>query len=422
MLKAFKNLSLLIILFCSSFSLRASDYFDYHLYLRSGIGSNTKGGDQTCFQNPGTAGNEFRLGNECSNYGEMVFIGTPLKEKNGPRFSAQVRLAYSQPGHTNWEGANGENPIAVRESFASAEGIGGSPLRFWAGKRFYRQHDVYINDFYYFADMSGNGAGIENFSLLGGQFHLAWLRETTEVQTDRGQRAMNVVDFRLNGLAISERDHLNFWSAYAFLPSATSSEEDEADKDLASLKGYVFGVLYERSLRNGFNHFALVYGEGLLREFNLFAPKDLEVGVEADNLSDSRRLRVVEHLGLDLHPDLSLHFASTFEWRDQGDANQREVWWNIGLRPVYYFTDHYHLAFEAGSSLVNRKGEDLRRLTRLTISPQVAPSRGLWGRPLVRAFYTHSFWSRSNRGQVGGETYQGATSGANFGVQIEAWF
>lgn len=34
----------------------------------------------------------------------------------------------------------------------------------WAGKRFYQRHDVHMIDFYYW-DISGHGAGIENIDL-----------------------------------------------------------------------------------------------------------------------------------------------------------------------------------------------------------------------------------------------------------------
>ena len=41
--------------------------------MRSGVGTNDKGGDQVCFSNSGAAGNEFRLGNECWTYGEIAW-------------------------------------------------------------------------------------------------------------------------------------------------------------------------------------------------------------------------------------------------------------------------------------------------------------------------------------------------------------
>lgn len=400
----------------------ADDFFQYSLYMRAGIGSNTKGGDQSCFTNPGTPANEFRLGNECSNFGEMTFTAHPKRPDDSSSFyvKSQMLVAFSQNGDTNWEGANGDDPIVVRESFVEIGGMDGSPVSFWAGKRFYRENDLYMNDFYYFADNSGNGGGVGHIPVGTGFLHLAWLRETSSLETDDGKRAMNLFDARLKGLKISEKDRLTFWLGLAQLPEAKDSV---GAIDYSSQKGLVFGVLHDRSIKGGFNHLALLYGTGLMREFNLYAPMDTEIGsVEAAQLKDSRRLRVIEHMTKEVSERWAFHFGSSFEWRDQGIETSQETWWNIGARPVYYLTDHYHIAFEAGTSLVNKKGEAVRQLTRFTISPQVSISRSIWGRPVVRAFYSRSFWSSSNRGDVGGRAYEGATSGGNYGLQVEAWF
>lgn len=420
-MKTYFTLLFLLLSFIQSSAL-AEDFFRYGLYMRSGIGSNSKGGDQACFTNPGTPANEFRLGNECSNYGELIFTAHPKRPDDSSSFylTSQMRLAYSQNGDTNWEGANGDDPIAVRESFVEVGGMGGSPLSFWAGKRFYRENDLYINDFYYFADTSGNGGGVGHIPVGTGFLHLAWLRETSTLETDDGKRAKNLFDARLKALQITEKDRLTFWLGYAQAPE---SNDTVGDIQYSSQKGMALGVLHDRSIDGGFNHFAVLYGTGLLREFNLYAPMDTQVGsVEAAQLKDSRRLRVIEHMTREVSDRWALHFGSSFEWRDQGIETAQETWWNIGVRPLYYLTDHYNIAFEAGTSLVNKKGEAVRQLTRFTIAPQVSISRSIWGRPLVRAFYSRSFWSRSNRGDVGARAYEGATSGGNFGLQVEAWF
>lgn len=65
--------TLLLLILCSPVhALLNSSFVDFGTYLRSGIGSSGKGGDEVCFNNPGAAGNEFRLGNECTTYGELV--------------------------------------------------------------------------------------------------------------------------------------------------------------------------------------------------------------------------------------------------------------------------------------------------------------------------------------------------------------
>src|SRR5699024_9260573 len=53
----------------------------------------------------------------------------------------------------------------------------------WAGKRFYRRHDVHINDFFYW-DSTGPGAGIEDIDVGTGKLHLAWMRATGTDDTE----------------------------------------------------------------------------------------------------------------------------------------------------------------------------------------------------------------------------------------------
>ncbi len=47
----------------------------------------------------------------------------------------------------------------------------------WAGKRYYKRHDVHINDYYYW-DVSGPGAGIEDIDLGFAKASVAWIRNT----------------------------------------------------------------------------------------------------------------------------------------------------------------------------------------------------------------------------------------------------
>jgi maltoporin len=391
------------------------------VYLRSGTGMAGKGGQKACFTNPGTPGNEFRLGNECGTYGELALYGLVKKAKeNSPIWAlAQVRFAYAPEGSTNWEGANGDNPIAVRESFGEIGGIGEQRLSFWAGKRFYRAHDVYMNDFYYFADMSGNGAGVGQIPVGSGRLFLAWLREVRAPETNKGRLGLNVIDARLMGLRLNDQWGLNIWAAQGM----TSGGQDLATGDeYAKLEGQLLGFLVERNLKRGFWHQAIIAGRGVMEGLNLYGPQDVIKGSTRESeVKDAMRLRIVEHVTTDIGTRLALHAAATFEHRDSGDG-AKERWYNLGVHPVYFFSDNFQLAAQAGTSVVNRTGEEARRLTRLTLAPQVAPARSIWSRPVVRAYVSRSWWSESNRGRVGSPIYADERSGSTYGVQAEIWY
>ncbi len=401
-----------------------SDFVDFGTYLRSGIGSNGRGGDQECFNQPGTPGNEFRLGNECSTYGELAlatFVKRPGSNREVYGFG-QIRLAYAPSGHTNWEGANGSNPIAIRESYAEIGNLTAHKLSFWVGKRFYREQDLYMNDFYYFADTSGNGAGIGQIPFIrGGKLNLAVLRETKDTESDNGRLALTLLDARAKDLELFSGLKVNLWLGHAFSSAGknttTGQEYDDAN-------GQVIGALFHKGFAQGFNHLALIWGSGLLDEFNLYGDLTVIKGSAAAKAQeDSARFRVVEHLTYNLSSSWALHFGATYEYRDSGAlVNNKEVWWNVGVHPVYFIDDNFQIASQIGTSVVDAEGAPAKRLTRVTIAPQIALDRNIWSRPVLRAFYSKSFWSRSNRGLIGGNVYRAQTSGTAMGLQMELWF
>src|SRR4051812_37305815 len=75
----------------------ANPDFEYHGYMRSGIGQSRGGTDQVCFRAPGTEGasGKFRLGNECDTYVEAAFTKWHLigDGANAPKFGTYFRLS-----------------------------------------------------------------------------------------------------------------------------------------------------------------------------------------------------------------------------------------------------------------------------------------------------------------------------------------
>jgi maltoporin len=399
----------------------SGESFTFHGYLRTGIGTNSKGGDHVCFNNPGSNGNEFRLGNECSTYGEMTFVGHHLKGKRptDPYFRTQITLGYSTNAQTNWDTINGGDGFSLREAYIEGGNLEGTSYSYWVGNRFYRDNDVYMNDFYYFADASANGAGIKGIKLAGAKLDIAYLKHISDQTTDEGKVALSFFDIRLNDIKISQSSSLKFWLGHAL----TSSGSDENGNLYKNQDGTVFGTLLGTNFNGGFNHFGLILGKGVMEDIQLyFSPlgyNTTEYTVEKNKF----RIRAIEHLTFKISPVLEMHTSASYELRDSGAAvNNKEVWYNVGVQPVYYITKHYQLAGVLGHSSVDKQGEEDRRLFRVTIAPQIALSNNIWARPVLRAFYSHSFWSRSNRGKIGGDTYKYETDGGNFGFQAEVFY
>lgn len=398
----------------SAHAITGSD-MDFHGYLRAGIGTNLKGGAQECFSNSGAPGNEFRLGNECGVYGETALRANllkPAEAETKPFFAGQVRFSYAPDGYQSWEPTN----FIVSEAFGEGGQIDGSPLRFWVGKRFYRSVDVHMNDWYYMEEMSGSGAGVSEIPLGFGKLAAAALFRVGSAQSDSGKHELSVLDVRLGDVKVGEFGALNFWGAYGFAPGGTSGVTRYVPKD-----GWLLGLRLEKNFTNGFNHFAVIRGTGLMEGINLYGETATP---EASAGTSPERWRFVNHLTLKPAGTWAFHAIAATDLKTSGGSDPRGFrWHSIGARPVYFFSDHYQMAFEAGHSYVLDETEATgpRTLTRLTVAPQISLSRDIWSRPVLRLYYTRSFWNDANGSKVG-TSYAGSNAGHALGFQTEIWF
>lgn len=410
-----------ILLLLASFSLYAIDIKDVEMsgYARAGSGTNTFGGDQECFYNQGSGGgsgigrNEFRLGNECSNYLEIAFkfnhIKTDLK-----KIYTQFRVSNSHNGRDATESTSQSTNFV--EAFAEIEGVNDLPWNFWVGKKFYRDQDVYIDDYYYFGSTNGNGGGVGNINLFGAKLSLAYLRQVTDTKTNIGNIGLTVYDARLKQLQLTDSLKQHFWIAYGHAPE--SSNKTTGVRYQKS-KGFIVGTLLDLTLgSSGFNHTALMFGQGLMNGFNLYGDTQATGG---STQNSQKRLRFINHTTYNVNEKWIFHLSLNHE-RVIVHQDTREQWLGFGFRPSYLVTQNFHLVTEVGSSIVQNNGS--KKLSRLTFAPQLSINENIWGRPVLRAFYTHSFWSENNKSNVAqnAPTYANKTAGGSYGVQMESFF
>ena len=490
-----------------------SKQFEFGGYFRSGTGWNQGGGRQRCFTNPGAAGsaNEFRLGNECSTYGEAALrthilkaagsapdkaagytpdkaagstpdkaagstpdkaagsapdkaVGaTPDKSagsapdeaaalgiETAPYFNAVTTIAYNPNADTQYEAAGGfanGSSLNLIEAYVEGGNFDDLGLSYWAGKRFYRTVDVHMDDFYYFANMSGNGAGIGNLKTHYGVWRAALLQETatstagngtvTHTDTDTaGSLSKTALDIRLENVALSSIDTLHAWFVAATTPPGT----DSAGNRYVQGHGYVAALRYNRKVvgnllgdfdakRVGSNDLAVEVGTGVMETFEMNGGTSILATDTHER--DAMRIRIVEHATLPLTAHLASHIAAIYENRHQTTSSTTKLggsgyWWDVGVRPVYAFTAHHSLAFEAGHSEVKDDSETVgvRQMTRFTLAPQVAISNNIFGRPVIRAYLTQTLWNDANRTQLvaGSQEYQKSNSATSVGFQTEVWF
>jgi maltoporin len=424
--------------------------FDFGAYFRAGTGMNALGGRQSCVTNSGSLGNEFRLGNECSYYSEISFktnlLGSQTKDPTHEFFRTQVTLALSPPDNTQYESSSSGLPnssyVNVIEGFAEGGNFDDVKMTYWAGKRFYRNTDVHMNDFFYYANMSGIGGGVGDIQTGIGFFKAAILQETPTVNvtstgsttalpvyTSSGQISKQALDLRLEAVPLTAIDSLNFWGAAARENGGSSRGTANTGTPYLTGGGWAAGMRYRHTLPKGFNDLAAIYGEGVMQTLDMTAPL-----ITQGNIGNSNtwRLRLVDNLATEINDRWATQFATTFESRRAATAlNAHSNWFNIGVRPTYYMTDHFHLTTQLGYSLVKDEADQVggnplgsRNMIRATIAPEVNLSRDFFGRPVIRFYVTWSHWNQNNQSFIAANApeFSDKLSGVFYGFQTEFWY
>lgn len=426
---------------------------DFHGYVRSGSGSGSEGGDLACFQINapafgGDVGRAGRLGNECDTYGELV-LGANLGEVNGITFKLHTLEAFGTDQVADYE----QSTPAWREGWVEADNIGSGALAnasLWVGKRFYKRHDVHIDDFFYQAN-TGPGAGIENVDAGIGKFSYALMRNAdanyaaalNSVSDPNQLRATipgNVGvaflnhDLRLEGINVG----------FGSLDLTANIVQKNASDNITSENGYAFTI--QHNLDNpfdlgGFNAVILQGAHGSVGLDGSALTWDYN---QPNGTIDHRAWRVMDHFVFE--PKGSNWNGAVFI----GTGREQYSWTGgydrtttFTVRPVYHFNEAYSVAFEAGTTRVspNKAAAGVAdsdkdyHINKLTIAPQLSLGKSFWARPVLRAYYTFANWNDSAAKSSGGVVartgrdltvplpqYDGKTSGRAWGLQMEAWW
>src|SRR5215204_157032 len=198
--------------------------FEFHGYFRSGYGINGRGGQQVAFRAPG-AGAKYRLGNESETYAELIFVNNwlnPARETDKAWLKTELLI---EADTDNSQSFSNTDRIRLREAFVHAGNLFKKQpgLRLWAGNRYYRRHDVHINDFY-FLDMSGYGGGFEDLDVKVGKAAVAYLGGARQdVVTESGVYAKQNMDVRLYDVE-TPGDKLGLWYNLAYAEGGTTAD------------------------------------------------------------------------------------------------------------------------------------------------------------------------------------------------------
>ncbi|ARU92855.1 maltoporin [Tatumella citrea] len=406
---------------------------DFSGYARSGIGFSGKGGDQRCFQTTG-AGSKYRLGNECETYAELK-LGQELWKQGDKSFYFDTNVAYSVSQDNDWESTD----PAFREANVKGKNLidwlPGSTL--WAGKRFYQRHDVHMIDFYYW-DISGPGAGLEDVDLGFGKLSMAVTRNTESggsygyiaSQLNEVATTNNTFDVRLAGLQTNPGGVLELGVDYGRADTRKGYHLAEG----ATKDGVMITAEHTQSIYSGYNKFVLQYATDAMTDSSTGNAIGKSQGSSVYN--NGHMIRVIDHGAIDFNDTWSMMYVAMYQNVDR-DNNNGTTWYTVGVRPMYKWTPIMSTLLEVGyDNVKSQRTGDRNDQYKVTLAQQWQAGSSIWSRPAIRIFTTYANWNEKwgyntdsgvNNGLAMNDTStttysRGKNNEVAFGVQMEAWW
>ena len=438
------NKSLLATLISGALLSTSALAVDFHGYARSGIGWTSGGGQQSAFQANG-APKKYRLGNESDTYAELK-LGQELFKSGEKSIYFDTNVAYGGTLNNNdWT----ETSPALRElnvQFKNfADSLPGATL--WAGKRFYQRHDVHMNDFYYW-DISGPGAGVENIDLGFGKLSVAVTRDTEvggaysyyydyATKTYKSDRSWDkrkdvyndIFDVRLAGIELWKDGSLEVGFDYGNAHTADDAKFYNEQK--GSKNGYMGTLEYTQgNFFGGFNKFTVQYAKNAMvgsgnagRSYG--SSLDIDNDARTRTAKDNRghMLRLINQGVVQASDKVEVMYALIYEKTDL-DNKQGKTWYSAGIRPMYKWTDTMSTLAEVGYDVIKDQATGKKNnLVKYTLAQQWQAGSSIWARPAIRVFGTYAHWNdkfnTSARTNAGYKAKDGEFIG---GVQFEAWW
>lgn len=412
---------------------------DFHGYARSGIGWTGSGGEQQCFQATG-AQSKYRLGNECETYAELK-LGQEVWKEGDKSFYFDTNVAYSVAQQNDWEATDPAFREANVQGKNLIDWLPGSTI--WAGKRFYQRHDVHMIDFYYW-DISGPGAGIENIDLGFGKLSLAATRSqeaggsyifsSNDIYRDYKDTANDVFDVRLAGLETNPDGVLELGVDYGRANKTDGySYADGATKD-----GWMFTAEHTQSMLKGYNKFVLQYALDAMTTQGKGVPQGSLSDINDPNINNNGEMwRVLDHGAISLGDKWDLMYVGMYQNVDL-DNNLGTEWWTVGVRPMYKWTPIMSTLMEVGyDNVKSQQTGDRNSQYKITLAQQWQAGDSIWSRPAIRVFATYAKWDENwgyikngdNVSRYAAATNSGFSTTSrgdndewSFGAQMEIWW
>lgn len=396
--------------------------FEFHGYFRSGYGLNSVGGQLVAFEAPG-ADAKYRLGNEAETYAELIFVNNWVNPEHDTdrmwirsEFMVEANTTNSA-NYANFANGTGNDQFRFREAFVQMGNVLESQpgAKFWAGERYYRRQHIDINDFYPL-DMSGYGAGVEDWNIGIAKMAVAFLAGARpDIVTQNGNYSKSNIDVRFYDL----KGPAGLWAGWFDFARAKGGTESSTQTVIPTSNGYAVGLRHQRlEWHGGYHAFSVQYGTGAASNYST------SIDNPTPYLNSTARFLATEQVLFQLNDRFAMMPIFVYQrLKDGYPQHPWQHWVSFGARPEVFFTKHVSLAFEGGLDHTHNPiaGYD-GWLRKFTIAPQIGAGRKFFSRPVLRAFLTYASWSDGLRGFVGGVPFANKTNGFTYGVQAEHWW
>ncbi|PDO90037.1 maltoporin [Kosakonia pseudosacchari] len=392
---------------------------DFHGYLRGGVGVSGDGGQVEWQKNK-----IGRLGNESDTYGE-VELGSEVYKKDDVSFYLDTMVSMVSDGSNDNETTIGDDAqFGLRQLNLQIKGlIPNDPNAvIWGGKRYYQRHDLHIIDTKYW-NISGSGAGIENYTVGPGAVSVAWIRgdaNDVDYRVDNDNDVnINYIDLRYAGWKPWSGAWTEFGIDYA-MPNPTKKQKAYGGLYDADDGVMVTGEI-SQDMFGGYNKLVLQYANKGLAQ-NMVSQGGGWYDMWHD-VNDASGYRVINTGLIPLTDKFSLNHVLTYgSANDITEYTDKTRLVSLVGRAQYQLTNYVRLIGEVGGFY---QKDDYKNGThykqsgeKYTFAVGLADGPEFMSRPELRLFASYLNDSED------GKSFEDGTKNNtwNFGVQVEAWW